>query len=91
MLTIDLRIGDISASFNSAANVSFITQSLDTSVKIGAKISTLSLSMVILIPVVVFFGFSFLIFGVSYSALKILNSNKVSNLLLFIAMIWDDI
>ena len=62
----------MSASFNSAANVPF-------SVKIGAKISTLSLSIVILVPLVVFFGSILFISDVTYSLSRKSNSNMFQN------------
>ena len=61
MQSTDLKIGVISANFNLSGNIPFVMQELNMSVSIGAQVSILSFSSLMLIPVVDFAGSNFFI------------------------------
>ena len=61
MQSADLKIGVISANFNLSGNTPSLMQELNMSVSIGAQVSILSFSNLMLMPVVDFAGSNFLI------------------------------
>ena len=58
MLSTDLNIGEISATFSSTGKIPFEMHELKISVNLGAHTSTFSLRMLMLIPVDDFLGSS---------------------------------
>ena len=86
VLSTDLKIGLMSASLSSLANLPFLIQSLKISVKIGAHISIFSCSIAVLIPVVVFLGSNFFISDVTSSKSTKWNSKLLSKSLSLMAI-----
>ena len=87
MQSTDLKIGVISANFNLSGNIPFLRQELNMSVSIGAQVSLLSLSNLMLMPVVDFAGSNFLISDETTSVVNKVKSNISSDLLCSIAII----
>ena len=70
----DLKIGVISANFNLSGNTPSLMQELNMSVSIGAQVSILSFSNLMLMPVVDFAGSNFLISDETTSFVNKVNS-----------------
>ena len=75
MQSTDLKIGVISANFNLSGNIPSLMQELNISVSIGAQISILSFSNLMLMPVVDFAGSNFLISDETTSVVNKIKSN----------------
>ena len=87
MESTDLKIGVILANFNLSGNIPFVMQELNMSVSIGAQVSTIYLSNLMLIPVVDFTGSDFFISDETTSVVNKVKSNISSDLYWSIAII----
>ena len=70
----------ISANFNLSGNIPFLMHELNMSVSIGAQVSILSLSNLMLMPVVDFAGSNFLISDETTSVVNKVKSKILSDL-----------
>ena len=87
MQSTDLKIGVISANFNLSGNTPSLMQELNMSVSIGAQVSILSFSNLMLMPVVDFAGSNYLISDETTSVVNRVNSKISSDLFCSIAII----
>ena len=87
MQSTDLKIGVMSANFNLSRSIPSLMQELNMSVSIGAQVSILSLSNLMLIPVVDFAVYNFFISDETTSVVNKVKSKILSDLFCSIAII----